>query len=298
MTFLLTGATGFIGSELREILLKEGHFLRILTRNPSKYQIDGVKNELFVSWDDDLVKEMNEADVVINLVGENVFGARWTDEVKQRIYDSRILNTRKLVDAISRADKKPKLLISASGAGYYGHNGDEKLDENSEAGDDFLAKVTVDWEKEALKAEEQGVRVAIPRIGIVLEKGGGALEQMIPPFQFFVGGPVSHGKQYMSWIHRSDLCNAILFPIQNEDFSGPYNAVGPEPETMNDFADELGDAMHRPAFFRVPDFAIKIMFGEGAKPILDSIRAYPRKLLDAGFEFEYEELEDALNAIF
>ena len=298
MNFLLTGATGFIGEELREILLKEGHFLKILTRSPKKYQIEGVKNETFVSWDADLIQVMEESDVVINLVGENVFGSRWNEEVKKRIYDSRIDSTRQLVDAMREAEQKPELFISASASGYYGHNGDEKLYEGSGPGDDFLAKVCIDWEAEAMKAAEMGLRVAIPRIGIVLEKRGGALDQMIPPFQFFVGGPVSHGNQYMPWIHRTDLCHAILFPVQHQDFEGVYNAVGPAPVTMNMFAKELGKAMHRPSLFRVPEIAIRMMFGEGAKPILDSIRAHPKKLLDAGFTFRYEEVDEALNAIF
>ena len=298
MNFLLTGATGFIGEELREILLKEGHFLKILTRSPKKYQIEGVKNETFVSWDADLIQVMEESDVVINLVGENVFGSRWNEEVKKRIYDSRIDSTRQLVDAMREAEQKPELFISASASGYYGHNGDEKLYEGSGPGDNFLAKVCIDWEAEAMKAAEMGLRVAIPRIGIVLEKGGGALDQMIPPFQFFVGGPVSHGNQYMPWINDTDLCHAILFTGQHQDFEGVYNAVGPAPVTMNMFAKELGKAMHRPSLFRVPEIAIRMMFGEGAKPILDSIRAHPKKLLDAGFTFRYEEVDEALNAIF
>lgn len=152
----------------------------------------------------------------------------------------------------------------------------------------------VDWEAEAQKATEIGVRVANPRIGIVLEKDGGAMEKMIPPFQFFVGGPVGDGKQYMSWIHREDLINALLFPIQNETIEGAYNVCAPEPVTMNLFADVLGDVMNRPVLFRVPKIALQIMYGEGAKPILDSIRMKPKVLQEQGFDFRYDDLEEAL----
>lgn len=294
MNILITGGTGFIGEELRTKLLKEGHYLAILTRSPKKYEDESAKNQRFISWDADLVNEIDKSDVVINLAGENIFGQRWTDEVKQRIYDSRIETTRKLVEAMEKAESKPEVFISASASGIYGDKGDQVLDEQSEYADDFLAKVCKDWEAEAQKASELGIRVVNPRIGIVFEEGGGALEKMIPPFKFFVGGPVGDGKQYMSWIHRTDLVNAILFPIGNKDLEGAYNVCSPNPATMNEVAETLGNVMNRPSFFRVPKFALDIAFGEAAQPITGSTRMQPKKLQVSGFEFRFEELEEAL----
>lgn len=297
MTFLLTGGTGFIGKKIRSVLLQQGHNVIIITRSPKRYQVEGVKNETFIGWDNDLSSIMANVDVVINLVGENVFGQKWDNEVKSRIYDSRILNTRTLVDAMKKTSNKPDLFISASAIGYYGEDSLELKDESSEAGTDFLANVTKDWEAEALKAEEIDVRVALPRIGIVLEKDGGALEKMIPPFTFFVGGPIGNGEQFMSWIHLEDACNAILFPVEKEGLHGAYNVVAPAPVTMNTFCSILGHVMQRPSIFRVPEFVVEWMFGEAANTILGSIKVQPKVLQSHEFEFQYEELEDALNDI-
>jgi uncharacterized protein (TIGR01777 family) len=297
MTILITGGTGFVGDELRTMLLKQGHHLVIITRSPDRYESETAKNQRFINWGADLVEEMSQVDAVINLAGENIFGQRWTEEVKQRIMDSRVETTKKLVDAMREADHKPEVLISASASGIYGDRDDDILDENEPKANDFLAEVCKAWEAEAHKAEELEVRVVIPRIGIVLEKGGGALEKMIPPFQFFVGGPIGDGKQYMSWIHRTDLCRAIAFPLEKEDFSGPYNVNAPSPVTMNEFAETLGSVMRRPSIFRVPRFALDIILGEAAKPVTDSARMQPKKLQTAGFEFHFEELEEALGDI-
>jgi uncharacterized protein (TIGR01777 family) len=294
MNFLITGGTGFIGQELRETLLKKGHNLVIVTRSSKKYEDEAATNQRFVSWDDDLISEMNSVDVVINLAGENIFGQRWNDEIKERIYNSRIDSTRSLVESMKQADKKPSVFISASASGIYGDQGDSILTEEHKAANDFLANVCVDWEKESQKAKEYGVRVVNPRIGIVFEDGGGALEKMIPPFKFFVGGPIGDGKQYMSWIHRSDLVNALIFPVEKEEMVGAYNVCSPNPATMIEVSDTLGDVMNRPSFFRVPTFALELAFGEAAQPITGSIRMQPKKLQVHGFEFRYEELEEAL----
>ena len=291
---LITGGTGFIGQALRTKLLQEGHYLTVITRSPKKYEDESAKNQRFISWDGDLVSAMNDADVVINLAGENLFSQRWNEAVKQRIYNSRIDGTRTLVEAMRDAEQKPDLFVSASASGIYGDRGEDFLDENEPAADGFLAKVCVDWEKEAQKAEELGMRVVNPRIGIVLEEGGGALQKMLPPFRFFVGGPIGDGKQYQSWIHREDLVDALIYPIENESMKGPYNVGAPAPVTMNELAEVLGSVMNRPSVFRVPEFALNIVFGEGAKPVLDSIRMKPKALLDSGFNFRYDDLEEAL----
>ncbi|MAO63722.1 MAG: TIGR01777 family protein [Balneola sp.] len=294
MNILITGGTGFIGEELRMLLLKEGHNLVIVTRSPAKYESESAKNQQFVSWDDDLSVHMNEMDAVINLAGENLFGQRWTDAVKKRIMNSRVESTRTLVEAMRKAENRPEVFVSASASGIYGDKGDEVLTEEASSADDFLAEVCKNWEAESQKASDFGVRVVNPRIGIVLEEGGGALEKMLTPFRFFVGGPVGSGEQYMSWIHRIDLCRALIIPITNKEISGAYNVCAPNPVTMNEFAEALGEMMNRPSVFRVPEFALGIVLGESAKPVTDSIRMQPKKLQLAGFEYQFEELEEAL----
>ncbi len=291
---LLTGGTGFIGQELRTLLLMEGYYVTVITRNPKKYADEAAKNQQFISWDDNLVEAINTSEAIIHLAGEGIFNQRWNEEVKKRIYDSRIDSTRALVDAIGKAESKPELFISASASGFYGNQGDTILDEHYGVSKDFLAQVCKDWEEESQKASEYGVRVVNPRIGIVLEKNGGALEKMLTPFKMGIGGPVGDGKQYMSWIHRTDLCNALLFPLTNEDVSGPYNVCAPDPATMNEFASVLASVLNRPNLFRVPKFALELVYGEGAKPIMDSIRMQPKALQVNGFEFRFEDLEEAL----
>ncbi|TVQ65724.1 MAG: TIGR01777 family protein [Balneolaceae bacterium] len=291
---LITGGTGFIGGYLGQELLREGHYLTILTRNPENYIEKQAKNHAYISWSQDIAERMEESDVVINLAGENLFGQRWSDSVKKRIYNSRIETTRKLVEQMRKADRKPELFISASAVGIYGDSGDTVLDEQSETGSDFLADVCEDWEKEALKAEGLGVRVALPRIGIVLEKDGGVVEKMRLPFLFFAGGAIGSGRQYVPWIHMRDLCRAILYPMHFTELSGAYNACSPAPETMSTLSSAMGRVLNRPSLFRVPELALKIALGEAAQPVLGSLRVQPKKLLDSGFSFEFEDLEEAL----
>ncbi len=248
----------------------------------------------YVGWEDDLVEVVNSCDCIINLAGESLFGQRWTNEVKSSIYDSRILTTRKLVALIEKAEKKPELFISASAVGIYGDHGDTILDESTPAGSDFLAEVCKDWEKEALKASEYGVRVAIPRIGIVLEENGGVIEKMLLPFKLFIGGPIGSGNQYVPWVHMTDLCNAILYPIENNELKGQYNVCSPEPQPMNVLADTLGKVLNRPSFFKVPESLLKLVLGEAAQPVLGSLRVQPKVLQINGFVFEFEDLEEAL----
>jgi len=295
---LMTGGTGFIGSHLRNMLLKEGHYLTIITRNPGKYEEEHAENQIFESWSADLVKILEETDIVINLAGENLFGQRWTEEIKDKIYNSRINTTRKLVNSMRRCKKRPVLFISGSAVGYYGDGGETVLGEDSPAGGDFLAKVCYDWEAEAEKAYSLGVRVAIPRIGIVLEEDGGVVEKMKLPFRLFAGGPLGNGKQYVPWIHMLDLCRAILFPVNQDNFNGSYNACAANPVTMNELAGVMGKVLRRPSFFRVPEFVLKTVLGEAAEPILTSLRVQPKRLQTAGFEFEFEELDEALADIF
>lgn len=291
---IITGGTGFIGSYLNKLFLREGHFLSVITRSPEKYSESQAKNLRYIGWDNDLSEAMEKADVVINLAGENLFGKRWTESIKKRLYDSRIESTRALTDAMQKAGSKPDLFISASAVGIYGDRGNEVLDESSPLADNFLAKLCKDWEEESKKAEEFGVRVANPRIGIVLEGDGGFVQIMKIPFMFFVGGQLGDGEQYIPWIHMHDLCRGIRYPMENEEISGPYNVCSPNPEKMKRLAKVMGRVMNRPSFFRVPEFAIELVLGEASQPALSSLRVQPKVLQQAGFQFDYEDLEVAL----
>lgn len=290
---LITGGTGFVGSYLREELLKQGYFLTIVTRSPASYKSEEAKNQKFITIDD-LSDVMESMDVVINLAGENLFGHRWSDSVKNKIYNSRISVTRSLVDAIRASINKPEVFISASGINFYEPAGDNVITENSKPASDFLANVCKDWESEAILARELGVRVVIARFGIVLEKDGGVIEKMKLPFSLFVGGAIGSGNQYLSWIHMQDLCNALIFAMDNKEIDDVFNATAPEPVTMNQFASAMGSVMRRPSVFRVPEFALNIALGEAAAPVVSSLNVQPKVLLVNNFEFEFENVETAL----
>ena len=291
---LITGGTGFIGSDLCIQLLKKDVDLVLLTRNPKRFEDSKANNLRYVSWDDDLRKYVEEVDAVIHLAGEPVIGGRWTTKVKQRIYDSRIQSTRILVEAMKGADKKPKVFISASASGYYGNSGLEWKSEQDLPGTDFLADVCKDWEAEAMLATELGIRVVIPRIGIVLGKDGGALKKMLIPFRMGLGGSIGSGEQFMSWIHRTDLNRAIITFLEDERYIEAVNMTVPEPVTMDVFTQTLAKTLSKPNMFTVPSFALKLAFGEGAQPILDSIRMRATQLLEHNFDYLYEDLDEAL----
>lgn len=296
MNILITGGTGFIGTELRDFLLKKGHYITVITRSPKKYENESARNQRFISWEADLREAMEETDVVINLVGENL-AKLWTDDIKKRIYNSRIDSTNDLVEAIQAADSKPKLMISASGASYYGDRGDDVLDESEPPGSGFLPEVCVDWEDAARPVEEEGVRLVIFRNGVVLGEGGGAMQYMLPVFKLGVGGPIGDGTQYFPWIHMLDVCRAMNFAIENEQLSGACNLTAPNPVTMNEMADAMGDVLRRPTFFRVPEFLVRLVLGDAGDTVLDSLRTQPKQLQQAGFEFRFRYLREALGDI-
>jgi len=302
MKILITGGTGFIGSHLLHQLTQETHHIILLTRSESRTTTVNKATVQHLHWNPHAVgawsAELNGCDVVINLIGKNVFEHRWNGKVKQEILNSRIIPTKLLVETIAQSERKPVLMISASAVGFYGDRNDDIITEKSARGDDFLADVVQQWEAAAYKAEQYGVRVAIPRIGLVLEKSGGMIGKMLLPFQLFVGGPIGSGKQFLPWIHMDDVVRGILYPIENNNFRGVYNLVSPNPIPMNEFSKIFGSVLHRPSWIPVPDFALKILFGEGAKAILSGQRAVPEKLLVAGFQFTFQELKTALQNIF
>lgn len=295
MKVIITGGTGFLGGYLVKELLKRGDSVIILSRNPEKYE--SANSNLTYEGYDAVDEVVDGSDVVINLAGYNLFDKKWTDEIKSAILKSRVNTTRKMVDGIKKAKKKPSVFISASAVGYYGSQRDTILTEKNSSGDDYLSRVCVQWEEEARKLDIPNVRVCIPRLGILLEKDGGALDKMITPFNLFIGGPLGSGHQYFPWIHMQDTVNALLFAIQQKDFSGVFNVTAPVPVTMSVFAKELGSAMSRPSLFKVPEFALKVVLGEAAEALTASQRVIPQKLLDAGFTFAYKKAGDALKSI-
>jgi uncharacterized protein (TIGR01777 family) len=296
---VVTGATGMIGSALVRELQARGDEVVVLSRDAgrAREELPGVEAH---DWADPKSEPAPAAafagaDAVVHLLGEPI-AQRWSDDAKAEIRGSRVLGTRNLVAALREAEPRPGVLVSQSGSGYYGARGDEPVDESEPPGDDFAAQVVVAWEAEARAAEELGLRVAMPRTGIVLSESGGALEKMLPPFKLGVGGPVAGGDQYMPWVHLDDVTGAILFAIDDERVSGPVNVAAPEPVTNRDFSKALGRVLKRPAFMPVPAFALRLLYGEMAIIVTTGVRAVPARLEELGYAFRRAHLEDALRA--
>lgn len=301
MKILMTGGTGFIGTALRKHLSATPNDLVLLTRGESRMELSGALTVKYVHWDPAergaWEKEVNGCDAVINLIGKNVFEERWNSAVKQQILSSRVRPTQLLTEAIGRAERRPSVMVSVSAVGYYGDRGEETVTETATAGNDFLAEVAQQWEAAALAAEQFGVRVAVPRIGLVLERSGGMIGKMLLPFRLFAGGPIGSGRQYLPWIHMEDVVRGILFPLENNTMRGVYNLTSPSPVTMDAFAGVFGSVLHRPSWLPVPNIALDVLYGEGAKVIVSGQRAVPERLLNAGYIFSYPELRPALEQI-
>ena len=303
MKVAITGATGFVGSRLVEKLNAAGDQIVVLTRNPSKarrvFPASSFPNVEAVEYNAQSAGSWQESlsgcDGVVNLAGEPI-SERWTPEHKKAILESRQHITKILVEAIKQADPRPSVLVNASAVGYYGTSETAAFDETSPSGNDFLAQVCQTWETEAQKVREAGVRLAIIRIGIVLGNGG-ALAKMIEPYQFFAGGPIGNGRQWLSWIHRDDLVNLIIEALKRPELEGTFNATAPNPARMEQFSQTLGDVMNRPAWLPVPGFALDLLLGEGAKVVLEGQQVLPKKTQSAGFQYQYPELKSALTEI-
>jgi uncharacterized protein len=242
--------------------------------------------------------KVEECDAVLHLAGENVFAKRWNAAFKQMLVDSRVKSTTNIADALKRkprrADGSPKTLVNASAIGIYGPHGDEELTEESPAGSDFLSRLCVDWEAATHAVEAAGVRSTQVRVGVVLDKNGGALAKLLTPFKLFVGGPVGSGKQYMSWIHHDDMVGLFLFALDTPGCVGPINGIAPNPVTNREFSKALGKALHRPAIFPTPGFALKLLLGEVADVVTNGQRVLPRKALALGYPFRYPTIDGAL----
>ena len=312
MRVAVTGATGLIGPRLIAALRARGDQVTVLSRDPNRARkrlgdsTAPTTSEQTpapietVSWD--LLHEAapSEAlagrDAVVHLAGENV-AQRWSESAKRAIHDSRVIGTRHLVQGLAALEEdRPRVLVSGSAIGYYGMHGDEPIDEDAPAGNDFLAQTCSAWEAAARAAQPLGVRVVLPRTGVVLDPDGGALGKMLPPFRLGVGGPVAGGRQYISWVHTDDLVGIVLAAIDGDQWFGPVNATAPDPQRNGDFSKALGRVLHRPALLPVPGAALRLMYGEMAEIVTGGARVLPAKALVLGYEFRYPKLDEALRA--
>ncbi len=301
MDIVVSGANGLIGSALVKSLIQDGHNVKSLSRDEkadSKYAI---------YWDPKNGKlkpeRLNGVDAVIHLAGESIAGknpiqGRWTKTRKEEILQSRVKGTKLLSDTLAGLSNPPKVFICASAIGYYGDRADEKLDENSTRGKGFLADVCDEWEKATSESVKKGLRVVNTRFGVILSRDGGALKSMLPPFKMGVGGQIGSGKQYMSWIDIDDVVGAIKFAIKNDSLQGIVNVVSPNPLPNIEFTKILGHVIHRPTIFPIPAIGINTLFGEmGNELLLASQRVYPKKLLDAGYQFKYSNLSSSMQHV-
>jgi uncharacterized protein (TIGR01777 family) len=298
MRVFVTGGTGLVGSLLVKKLRERGDAVVILSRRAEAAQ-QFPDCKIIVGdpmtpgpW----MEEVTGCEAVVHLAGEGIFNRRWSQEFKDLIYASRIKSTDNIVAALGKSSPltSGRVLINASAIGIYGPHGDEELTEDSLPGNDFLAKVCIDWEKAAQAATVHGVRVVFLRTGVVLDKNGGALKQMLTPFKMFAGGPVGSGKQWMSWIHNEDEVGLILFALDHPELSGPLNATAPLPVTNRDFATALGKVLGRPSFFPTPAFMLHLMLGQAAEIVTSGQRVLPKKALAAGYAFKFADLESSL----
>jgi uncharacterized protein (TIGR01777 family) len=292
MRILITGASGLIGTALQRSFKEKGHELLLASRKEAK-------DSQHIQWDVEKgfsePERLEGLDAVVHLAGESVFGLSWSDAKKKAIRDSRVDGTRNIVEAISKLKARPNVLVAASAIGFYGDRGDEEMTESSAAGDTFLAEVSKEWESEARRAEDAGIRTVLLRTGIILSKDGGALGTMLLPFKLGVGGVVGSGRQWMSWISIDDHVRVINYAVENENVRGALNSVSPHPVTNEQFTKTLGEVLYRPTILPLPRFAVSMVFGEmGDELLLASMRVLPKRLETAGFEFKYPDLKSAI----
>jgi uncharacterized protein (TIGR01777 family) len=296
MKVLVSGGTGFIGSSVVSRLKARKDSVRVITRDPVRAAAVLGQDADTVAMDAEPKALFGGAEAVVNLLGEPIFGKRWTEGQKARIRSSRVDGTRRLVAAMKALDQaaRPKVFVSGSAIGYYGPRGDQELNEDAPPGNDFLAEVCREWEAAALEAAPLGVRVVLLRTGVVLGPGGGALAQMMPIFRLGLGGPIGSGSQYLSWIHVEDHVGLVLHAVATPALSGPVNATAPSPRTNKEFAKVLGKVLRRPAFLTTPTFALKLAFGESSSILASGQRVVPKRALESGFRFAHPDLEAAL----
>ncbi|HEY2536856.1 MAG TPA: TIGR01777 family oxidoreductase [Solirubrobacteraceae bacterium] len=301
MRVTLTGATGLIGTAVITALSEREDEVTVLSRNPERARSRLGEGVQAVRWDPQSEPAPAEAlagrDGVLNLAGEPI-AQRWNERVKRAIRDSRVIGTRNLVRGLAAldADVRPGVMVSSSAIGYYGARGAEPIDEEASPGADFLAQVCAQWEAEARAVTTLQIRSVQVRTGVVLDRAGGALEKMLPPFRLGIGGPVAGGRQYVAWVQRDDLIGMMLAALDDARWSGPVNATAPEPVSNRELSHALGRVLHRPAFLPVPGLALQLLYGEMAEIVTTGVRAVPAKALVLGYDFKYPRLEDALRA--
>lgn len=296
MHILITGGTGFIGQRLCRALLAKGYTVCVYSRNPEN--VKSLVDNSCEAVDSLQVSQLNQPpDAIINLAGEPIADSRWTAARKQTLRASRVETTSKLVDLCAQLNPRPRVLVSASAVGYYGAQQDDEVTENTTPHPEFTHELCREWELEAMKAQELGIRVAIARIGLVVGKGG-FLKKMLPPFKLGVGGKLGNGKQWMPWIHIDDMINILLFLLEQESCRGAYNAVAPKPVTNAEFTATLGKVVNRPTVFTVPKFVLEKTLGELAGLLLTGQKAFPQRLVaEQSFTFQFENLEAALRDV-
>ena len=301
MRILVAGGTGFIGRALIRRLSAQGNEIVALVRDVADASSKFPPEVSVASWDGMTVGDwghsMENADAVVNLSGASIGGGRWTPRRKALILQSRVAPTRALVEAMRASRHRPRVLINASAVGYYGMSGDDVVTEETPPGDDFLGTTCQQWEAEALSAAPLGVRVVLPRFGVVLAEGGGALDRMVLPFKMFIGGPLGSGSQWYPWVHRDDAIAAILHLLDHQEFEGALNVVSPESVNMRMFASELGRTLGRPSWIPVPSLVLRMILGEMSGIILQGRHIVPARLIEAVFPFKYPTLRRALRAI-
>ena len=302
MKVAVTGATGAIGRKLIRELVRRGDEVTALSRDAARAREALGADVNAVTWRDPKagaapVEGLRAHDAVVHLLGESV-AQRWTDAAKREIRDSRVLGTRNLVAGIAAVAEaeRPRVLVSGSATGVYGPRGDERVDERTDPGDDFLARVVVDWEREAMAAAPLGMRVALARTGVVLSEAGGALEKMLPFFRLGIGGPVAGGRQYVPWIHVDDVVGALAHLLDRDAAHGPANLTAPQPVTNAELSKTLGRVLRRPAFAPVPGAAVRLLYGEMATLVTTGVRALPTRLRELEYRFHQPDLEPALRS--
>ncbi len=298
---VVTGATGLLGRALLPELSARGYRITALSRDVRRAAVSIPGIDDFREWTPGVsggwTEAVSGAYAVVHLAAESIGGARWNERVKKRIAGSRIMGTRGISGAIASAAAPPEVFVSVSGIGYYGDTGDRPLPEDAPAGDDFLARLCEDWEKEALAAGRAGTRVAVPRFGIVLSAKGGALPLLARPIRMFAGGPLGNGRQWLPWIHIEDAVRIIMFALENSEIRGPFAAVAPDPARNREFGAAVARALRRPFYFPVPAFLLRALIGEFAGTLLGGQRISPERLMEADFEFRHPRLEPALKSI-
>lgn len=296
MKVLVTGGSGLIGSNLSHALLGKGHEVVVVDLFPPRFEHPRLSFEN-VNLLEEPISQAALAGVgaVVHLAGKSIFG-KWNEDIKRQMYDSRVVSSKNLIAALDKLQEKPKVFIAASGVGYYGDKGEEEITESSPPGEDFLAKLCVDWERETGKATEHGMRTVVVRIATVLGPGG-ALGTLVPMYKWGIGGPLAGGNQWWSWVHVDDLVGIMLFALEHDNISGPIDTSAPQKVRQKEFAKTLGQVLNRPAIIPTPEFVLRLMFGEFADTITASQKVSSQKIQSSGFIFKHPELKEALEDV-